>query len=67
MKRVGLLDTAGTVRADIYNLALEKNGFEVIYLLKKSQDLVMKSIYRGANAGHIPGRKKLYQGNCHFG
>lgn len=59
VKRVGLIGTTGTVRAGIYNRALEKSGVEVIYPPEKLQDKVMEAIYSDIKAGRILEGKEI--------
>lgn len=51
VKKVGLIGTTGTVKARIYDQALEKDGVEVIYPSEGLQDQVMMAIYDNIKAG----------------
>lgn len=59
VKRIGLIGTTGTVRAGIYNRALEKSGVEVIYPPEKLQDQVMEAIYGNVKAGRTLEGKEI--------
>jgi len=53
VKKVGLIGTTGTVKARIYDKALERNKVEVIYPPEELQDKVMEAIYNNIKAGRI--------------
>ena len=58
-KKVGLIGTTGTVKAKIFNRALERSGVEVIYPPEKLQERVMKAIYGNVKAGRILEGKQI--------
>lgn len=53
VKKVGVISTTGTVKAGIYDRALDRNRVEVIYPSKELQDKVMEAIYDNIKAGRI--------------
>ncbi len=44
-KRVGVMGTTGTLKADLYRRELEKYGIEVLYPSRELQECVMRIIY----------------------
>ena len=59
VKRVGLIGTSGTLRAGIYDRALEKHRIEIIYPPEKIQVKIMEAIYKKIKTGLIPEGKKI--------
>jgi aspartate racemase len=53
VKKVGVISTTGTVKAGIYDRALNRNMVEVIYPSEELQDKVMEAIYDKIKAGRI--------------
>lgn len=59
VRKAGLIGTSGTVRAGIYNRALEKNDVDVVYPSEKLQDEVMEAIYGSMKAGRVLEGKEI--------
>ncbi|RLI33734.1 aspartate racemase [Candidatus Bathyarchaeota archaeon] len=58
-RRVGLIATTGTLRAGIYDRALEKHGVEVIHPSEEAQRRVMEAIYEKIKRGLIPEGREI--------
>lgn len=52
IKTVGLLATDGTIRSEVYEKTLKKQGIKVLYPNDKGQREVMRVIYDGVKAGN---------------
>ena len=57
--KVGILATTGTVKAGIYQKALEKRGLLPILPSEEEQEILMKGIYEGVKAGNFELGRKL--------
>mgnify|MGYP000241628663 CR=1 FL=1 len=59
VKKVGLIGTTGTVKARLYDRALERRGIQVIYPPEGLQNKVMEAIYDNIKAGRIREGKEI--------
>ena len=59
LERVGLLATDGTIKAGVYQRALEGYGIGLVLPGGADQRLVMKAIYEGVKAGNVELAREL--------
>ena len=60
-KKIGLIATSGTIKADVYGNILKEYGFETVVLSEKIENNIMDCIYKGVKAGKTKEYSPLFQ------